>query len=131
MAVATDTTGIRWDGRTCPYIPPDELTIHESVRLHDEADEQVDLVTHEVLRHALWNVNTEHGNTIMKISGSPICAYGHDFNPAILEGDIFLCNDPWIGATHQSDVAVMAPVFWEGKLFCWVANTLHQWDLGG
>src|SRR5919112_1122444 len=85
MAVATDTTGIRWDGRTCPYIPPDELTIHESVRLHDETDAQVDPVTHEVLRHALWNVNTEHGNTIMRISGSPICAYGHDFNPVILD----------------------------------------------
>jgi N-methylhydantoinase B len=25
----------------------------------------------------------------------------------------------------------MAPVFHEGELFCWVANTLHQWDLGG
>ena len=24
-------------------------------------------------------------NTIMKISGSPICAYGHDFNPSILD----------------------------------------------
>ena len=52
-------------------------------------------------------------------------------NPGIEDGDIFLTNDPWVGATHQSDVAVMAPVFWEGKLFCWVVNTLHQWDLGG
>ena len=105
----------------------------------------------------------------MKISGSPICAYGHDFNPSILDengdfvffgpflqylsaaagaavkwtleyrsenpgirdGDVFLTNDPWVGSTHQSDVAVYAPVFWEGELFCWVANTLHQWDLGG
>ena len=96
----------------------------------------VDPVTHEVLRHALWNVNTEHGNTIMRISGSPICAYGHDFNPSILDengdfvffgpflqylsaaagaavkwtleyrsenpgirdGDMFLTNDPWVGA---------------------------------
>jgi N-methylhydantoinase B len=160
---------IVWDGRHYPYKPPADLAIARKLRLHEEADATVDPVTHEVLRHALWNVNTEHGNTIMKISGSPICAYGHDFNPSILdergnfvffgpflqylsaavghavkwtleyrsedpgiaEGDIWLCNDPWIGATHQSDVGVMAPVFWKGRLFCWVANTLHQWDLGG
>ena len=38
-----------------------------------------------MLRHALWNVNVEHGQTIIRTSGSPICAYGHDFNPAILD----------------------------------------------
>ena len=79
------TTEISWDGIDYSYVPPRELTIHESLRLHTEADERVDPITHEVLRHALWNVNTEHGNTIMKISGSPICAYGHDFNPSILD----------------------------------------------
>ena len=52
-------------------------------------------------------------------------------NPGIHDGDIFLTNDPWIGATHQSDVALFAPVFWKGELFCWVGNSLHQWDLGG
>ena len=76
---------ISWDGIDYPYIPPARLRIHESLELQTEADAHVDPITHEVLRHALWNVNTEHGNTIMKISGSPICAYGHDFNPSILD----------------------------------------------
>ncbi len=76
---------IVWDGRHYPYIPPADLRIAPSLTLHDDVDATVDPVTHEVLRHALWNVNTEHGNTIMKISGSPICAYGHDFNPCILD----------------------------------------------
>ncbi len=52
-------------------------------------------------------------------------------NPGIDDGDMFLCNDPWIGATHQSDASMLCPVFWEGELFCWVANTLHFADLGG
>ncbi|HVW46341.1 MAG TPA: hydantoinase B/oxoprolinase family protein [Solirubrobacterales bacterium] len=159
----------RWDGRDLPYIPPAELTIDPSLRFHDDVDDKVDPVNHEVLRHALWNVNVEHGNTIMKISGSPICSYGHDFNPSILDekadfvffgpflqylaavsstaakwtlenrsgnpgikpGDMFLTNDPWVGATHQADVTMLAPVFVDDRLFCWVANTLHQWDLGG
>jgi len=160
---------ISWDGRTHPYHPTWKLKIDPSLKLHTEAAKKLDPVTYEVVRHAMWNVNVEHGNTIMKISGSPICAYGHDFNPCLLDergdfvffgpflqylssatssavkwtlenrsanpgihdGDIFLTNDPWIGATHQSDVVVISPVFWENKLFCWVGNTLHQWDLGG
>ena len=79
------TTEISWDGIDHSYVPPRELRVHESLRRHTDADDRVDPITHEVLRHALWNVNTEHGNTIMKISGSPICAYGHDFNPSILD----------------------------------------------
>ena len=160
---------IQWDGRIYPYCPPDHLNIAPGLRLHSKTVKTLDPVTFEVVRHAMWNVNVEHGNTIMKISGSPICAYGHDFNPCLLDekgdfvffgpflqylsspigsavkwtlenrsanpgihdGDIFLTNDPWIGSTHQSDVALFAPVFWKGELFCWVGNSLHQWDLGG
>ena len=160
---------IQWDGRTYPYIPNKTLTIDPKLKLHTRAAEKIDPVTYEVVRHAMWNINVEHGNTIMRISGSPSCAYGDDFNPSLMDengdfvffgpflqylssatgsavkwtmehrsdnpgiedGDIFLTNDPWIGATHQSDVALVAPVFWEGELFCWVGNTLHQWDMGG
>jgi N-methylhydantoinase B len=52
-------------------------------------------------------------------------------NPGIHPGDMFLCNDPWIGATHQSDSSMLCPVFVGDALFCWVANTLHFADLGG
>jgi N-methylhydantoinase B len=52
-------------------------------------------------------------------------------NPGIHEDDMFLSNDPWVGAAHQMDVTLLTPVFWEGKLFCWVTNVLHQYDVGG
>lgn len=52
-------------------------------------------------------------------------------NPGIEEGDIFLCNDPWVGALHQNDMAMMAPIFVEGKLFAWTGSTIHQVDVGG
>ena len=52
-------------------------------------------------------------------------------NPGINEGDMFLANDPWVGAAHQMDVMLICPVFWEGQLFCWVTNCLHQYDIGG
>jgi N-methylhydantoinase B len=51
--------------------------------------------------------------------------------PGIEDGDVFLQNDPYIAAAQQSDTAFYAPVFRDGKLFCWVFNTLHVGDLGG
>ena len=52
-------------------------------------------------------------------------------NPGIRPGDMFLANDPWVGAAHQQDVMLICPVFHEGELFCWVTNCLHQYDIGG
>ncbi|WP_338448107.1 hydantoinase B/oxoprolinase family protein [Niallia oryzisoli] len=52
-------------------------------------------------------------------------------NPGIHDGDVFLCNDPWIGALHQNDMAMMAPIFVDGKLFAWTGSTIHQVDVGG
>lgn len=52
-------------------------------------------------------------------------------DPGIQPGDMFLCNDPWVGGVHQNDVAVLAPLFHEGELFGWTASTIHQVDVGG
>jgi N-methylhydantoinase B len=52
-------------------------------------------------------------------------------NPGIRDGDMFLANDPWVGAAHQQDVMLICPVFAEDELFCWVTNCLHQYDIGG
>ncbi len=53
-------------------------------------------------------------------------------NPGIAEGDMFLCNDPWVGGgLHQSDVIVFQPIFHEGKLFAWTSAVCHEPDLGG
>lgn len=52
-------------------------------------------------------------------------------NPGIAEGDMFIANDPWVGAAHQQDVMLLCPIFWDGELFCWVTNCLHQYDVGG
>lgn len=160
---------IKWDGKVYPYIPSEPLKIDPVIQLQENIEENLDPISFEVIRYAMWNINVEQGNTLLRISGSPIAAYGHDFNPCLLDekgdfvffgpflqylssatgsavkwtlenrssnpgitdGDIFLTNDPWVGATHQTDVCVYAPLFWEGELFCWFGNTLHQWDLGG
>jgi len=44
---------------------------------------------------------------------------------------VFLANDPYIGAPHQPDTSVYAPLFVGDELFAWVANCLHHADVGG
>ena len=46
-------------------------------------------------------------------------------------GDVFMSNDPYVGACHQMDVAVVAPIFAGGRLVAWTGSTVHQIDLGG
>jgi N-methylhydantoinase B len=52
-------------------------------------------------------------------------------NPGIAPGDMFFANDCYIGASHQQDGSVIAPVFVGDELFCWITNTLHYQDVGG
>lgn len=53
-------------------------------------------------------------------------------SPGIAEGDMFFCNDPWVGGgLHQNDASVLAPLFWEGEIFAWTGAVAHQVDLGG
>lgn len=52
-------------------------------------------------------------------------------NPGIGEDDMFLCNDPYVGAQHQNDVALIAPVHYQGRLIAWTGVAIHQLDVGG
>ncbi len=167
---ATPATSISWDGRRHSYRPSASWRsrISPDLELHRDFETDVDPVTYEVIRHRLWIVNMAHGDTILRISGSPVLA-ATDFNmamltedaevvlnapyiqfltagaplavryilekysshPGIREGDIYLSNDPWIGASHQMDVLIACPVFIDGRLFAWATNAGHQYDLGG
>ena len=127
-----------------------------------------DPVTFEVLRHRLWQINDEQGQTIINVSGSPVASEGNDFNVAIADadgelvavgafitlhvsaitlviqntiallgeeniadGNMYLVNDPWLGAGHQNDFCVIQPVYWEGRRIAWTASVIHQVDVGG
>ncbi|MFD9700383.1 hydantoinase B/oxoprolinase family protein [Lentzea sp. NPDC059081] len=160
------------DEFTSRPLPREELLrqISPSLRLHQVEDEQVDALTYEVVRHRLWAITQEMGETLRRMSGSHVVTESNDFNfsicdelgeqvqvgtynigligsmdlaitwtlrhrgdnPGIAEGDMFLCNDPWIGGgLHQNDAAVLAPIFHDGELFGWTTAIAHQVDLGG
>ncbi len=47
------------------------------------------------------------------------------------EGDVIICNDPYLGGQHLLDMQFFSPVFFEGELVAFVANIAHQLDMGG
>lgn len=49
----------------------------------------------------------------------------------INDGDIFICNDPYLGAIHAPDFATVAPIFHGGKIVAWIGASGHQLDTGG
>ncbi|TNC29195.1 hydantoinase B/oxoprolinase family protein [Amycolatopsis alkalitolerans] len=132
----------------------------------DEQIEALDPLTYEVIRHRLWSVTDEMGETLKRMSGSPVVTDANDFdfaisdelgqevqvglyntmlagavdlaiywtlrNRTVREGDMFLCNDPWVGGgLHQNDVIVFQPIFVDGRLFAWTSAVCHEPDLGG
>ncbi|MEU7813762.1 hydantoinase B/oxoprolinase family protein [Pseudonocardia sp. NPDC049154] len=156
-------------------VDPDVLRagVPPHLRLHtvgQDAVDNLDPLTYEVVRHRLWSVTDEMGETLKRMSGSVVVTEANDFdfalcdevgqevqiglyntflsasldlavywtlqnraeNPGIDEGDMFLCNDPWVGGgLHQNDATVYAPFFFEGQLFGWSSAVAHQLDVGG
>jgi N-methylhydantoinase B len=47
------------------------------------------------------------------------------------EGDVYLTNDPWIGAGHLNDFVLVEPCFLDGAYVGSVACTTHLTDVGG
>lgn len=48
----------------------------------------------------------------------------------VRDGDAFIHNDSRYGNIHNTDQSMMMPVFWEGKLVCWVSSTIHEGENG-
>jgi N-methylhydantoinase B len=46
-------------------------------------------------------------------------------------GDMFIANDPYIGALHQNDVQMTSPIFVGDRLIGWAGVMAHETDVGG
>jgi N-methylhydantoinase B len=54
------------------------------------------------------------------------------FPPERLEpGDVLVTNDPWQTSGQINDFTVVTPVFRDGVVLGWLANTCHSADIGG
>jgi len=139
----TQQAQIDWNGKTHSYRPkPDWATrISPSLKLHTDYDEDLDPVTFEVIRQKLWTINLAHGDTITRISGSPLLA-SLDFNMSILTEDAeVVVNAPYVqflnagaplGIRYILETHSGKPGIAEGDIWCcndpWIA-ACHQMDV--
>jgi N-methylhydantoinase B len=49
----------------------------------------------------------------------------------IADEDVIIVNDPYSGAGHLNDIALITPIFYRDELFGYVANMAHHVDVGG
>jgi N-methylhydantoinase B len=47
------------------------------------------------------------------------------------ESDLYIMNDPYLGGTHLPDIALVMPVFHDGRLLAFSAAMTHHQDVGG
>ena len=52
------------------------------------------------------------------------------FEGDIDEGDVFLTNCPYTAALHTSDIYLVSPIHYDGKLVAWSACFVHVYDIG-
>lgn len=69
-----------------------------------------------------------HVNTMAEAVGNFIEDLGRD---NILEGDVYITNDPWKGTGHLLDCTFVTPSFRNGQLIGYFACTAHLVDMGG
>ena len=50
---------------------------------------------------------------------------------SMVEGDVFVTNDPWLGTGHLHDFTVVTPTFLDGRPVALFAATSHVVDVGG
>ena len=53
--------------------------------------------------------------------------FGHD---GVGPDDVFLLNDPYVAAVHQSDLFMISPIHYQGRLVAWSATFVHVMDIG-
>ena len=46
-------------------------------------------------------------------------------------GDLYIMNDPYLGGTHLPDIAIVMPVFFDGRPIAFSAAMTHHQDVGG
>jgi N-methylhydantoinase B len=87
-----------WDGRVHSYRPAADWRerLAPELVLHEDVDEALDPITFEVIRHRLWTINVAHGDTVTRVSGSPVFQ-SLDFNMCILTEDgEYVMNAPFV-----------------------------------
>ncbi len=92
-------------------------------------DCNVALLTHEGEGVVIGPNIVSHALSCMHTARYVLQEYGE--NPGIKKGDMFLSNHPYISTPHQTCIALVAPIYWEGDVVAWSGAGIHVADMGG
>jgi N-methylhydantoinase B len=123
-----------------------EVVRHRLWAINDEAATTIARISGSPVANESYDFNTAlmdaEGNVV--IIGAYVMAHAcaldrvvryvieeHSENPGIGPGDMYLTNDPYVGAMHQPDVVLVAPIFLDGARIMWCGSVVHQPDVGG
>ena len=129
-------------------VPVDKVTQHVVGGVLDTIAREMGWALYRIAYSPIIRESEDLGAGIFGVDGQTICEsdttpmqFGAlpyvvraivEQNPDdIFEGDIFLHNNPYQGASHSSDMSVVAPIFWEGKLVAFAVTAAHWIDIGG
>ena len=54
-----------------------------------------------------------------------------EFAGQLVDGDVLITNDPWLGAGHFFDVIIFSPIFYRNWIIGYVGSNNHHTDIGG
>jgi N-methylhydantoinase B len=123
-----------------------EIVRHRLWSINEEAGHTLERVSGSLIASEVHDMNTSlmnaqgeslvlapymlvHAISMETLAKDVVANYQE--NPGIGPDDMFLSNDPYVGAQHQMDVVVLGAIHWQGELLGWVGSTIHQIDLGG
>ncbi|MFW6317189.1 MAG: hydantoinase B/oxoprolinase family protein [Halorubrum sp.] len=80
------------------------------------------------LRHiAQHDIAPQHIGSLVSVVPRNVPDWEDDLEP----GDGILINDPYKGAVHLPDVMLISPLFHDGEIIGYAANSAHHVDIGG
>ncbi|MDQ7779137.1 MAG: hydantoinase B/oxoprolinase family protein [Planctomycetota bacterium] len=81
------------------------------------------------------------GNTVAQAHHAPMLLTGFELtmrslvsrfkDEELCDGDVIICNDPYLGGQHVMDILTISPVRHKGKLAGFVGSIAHHSDMGG
>ena len=49
----------------------------------------------------------------------------------LADGDVLVTNDPWLATSHNLDISVASPIFYDGSVIGFAVCVVHHLDIGG
>jgi N-methylhydantoinase B len=96
-----------------------------------DASSSISLSNGDLVAHGSQDISAHLGTHSYSIKGM-LAWFGSASPESFLSpGDIMIMNDAYIGGTHNQDVRVIMPIFFDNQVAAFITNSAHWPDIGG